>query len=112
MSKLNLRNILTSGIGLIVAWVFISRIIIPWIYQPRDIAKLKVKNLELKVAKLKQYEAVTENDEYYLADTSRNSFSMDESEAISRMGSHLTEAIKASGLITEAPGPVPYSKSP
>ncbi len=98
MSKLNLRNILTSGIGLIVAWVFISRIIIPWIYQPRDIAKLKVKNLELKVAKLKQYEAVTENDEYYLADTSRNSFSMDESEAISRMGSHLTEAIKASGL--------------
>ncbi len=98
MPKLNLRNTLTGGIGLIVAWVFISRVIIPWIYQPRDIAKLKVKNLELKVAKLKESEAITENDEYYLADTSRNSFSMDESEAISRMGSHLTEAIKASGL--------------
>ncbi len=59
MSKLILRNILTSGIGLIVAWVFISRVIVPWIYQPRDIAKLKVKDLELKVAKLKESEEVT-----------------------------------------------------
>ena len=98
MSKLILRNILTSGIGLIVAWVFISRVIVPWIYQPRDIAKHKVKDLELKVAKLKESEEVTENDEYYLTATSRKTFSMDESEAISRMGSHLTEAIKASGL--------------
>ena len=98
MPKLSLRHILASGIGVIVAWVFISRVIVPWLHEPRDTAKLKVRNLQSKVVKLRQLESVTKNDEYYLASTSRNSFSMDESEAISQMGIHLTEAIKTSGL--------------
>ena len=98
MSKVKLRHFLTIAIGIIVAWVFISRVIVPWFYKPRDTAKLKIQNLQSKVLKLRQLEAVSKNDEYYLAATSRNSFSMDESEAISQMGIHLTEAIKTSGL--------------
>ena len=98
MSRLNLKTILMSGIGLVVAWLFISRAIVPWIYLPRDTAKLNVNNYESRVDKLKELNVLTENDEHYLAATSRNAFSMDESEAISRMGIYLTEAIKASGL--------------
>ena len=98
MSKVKLRHFLTIAICIIVAWVFISRVIVPWFYKPRDTAKLKTQNLQSKVLKLRQLEAVSKNDEYYLAATSRNSFSMDESEAISQMGIHLTEAIKTSGL--------------
>ena len=98
MSRLNLKTILMSGIGLVVAWIFISKAIVPWIYLPRDTAKSKVNNYESRVDKLEELKVLTENDEHYLAAISRNTFSMDESEAISRMGVYLTEAIKASGL--------------
>ena len=98
MPKLNPKNILIGTISILVAWVFISKVIIPWVYKPRDTAKSRVANLKSKVANLKQLNILSENDEHYLAATSRNAFSMEESEAISRMGSHLTEAIKASEL--------------
>ena len=98
MPKLNPKNILVGAISMLVAWVFASKVIIPWLYKPRDTAKSRVANLESKVANLKQLSALSENDEHYLAATSRNAFSMEESVAISRMGSHLTEAIKAGGL--------------
>ena len=87
-----------SGIALVVAWVFISKAIVPWIHLPRDTAKSRVNNYESRVDKLEELKVLTENDEHYLAATSRNAFSMDKSEAISRMGVYLTETIKASGL--------------
>ena len=86
-----------SGIGLVVAWLFISRAIVPWVYLPRDTAKLKLNDYESRVDKLEELKVLTENDEHYLAAISRNAFSMDESKAISRMGIYLTEASKASG---------------
>jgi len=96
--RLNLKTILMSGIALVVAWVFISKAIVPWIHLPRDTAKSKVNNYESRVDELEELKVLTENDEHYLAATSRNAFSMDKSEAISRMGVYLTETIKASGL--------------
>ena len=98
MSRLNLKTILISGVALVVAWVFISKAIVPWIYLPRDTAKSRVNNYESRVDKLEELKVLTENDEHYLAATSRSAFSMDKSEAISRMGVYLTETIKASGL--------------
>ena len=62
MSKVKLRHFLTIAIGIIVAWVFISRVIVPWFYKPRDTAKLKIQNLQSKVLKLRQLEAVSKND--------------------------------------------------
>jgi len=98
VSRLNLKTILMSGIGLVVAWIFISKVIVPWVYLPRETAKSKANNFKSKVGKLEGIKVLIENDEHYLAATSRNAFSMDKSEAISRMGVYLTEAIKASGL--------------
>ena len=98
MSRLNLKTVLMSGIGLVAAWVLVIKIIVPWVYLPRDTAKSKVNTYESRVGKLKELKTLTEYDEHYLAAISRNAFSMDESEAISRMGVYLTEAIKASGL--------------
>jgi len=98
VSRLNLKTILISGVALVVAWVFISKAIVPWIYLPRDTAKSRVNNYESRVDKLEELKVLTENDEHYLAATSRSAFSMDKSEAISRMGVYLTETIKASGL--------------
>ena len=98
MFRLNLKTVLTYGIGLVAAWVLVTKIIVPWVYLPRDTAKSKVNTYESRVGKLEELKALTEHDEHYLAAISRNAFSMDESEAISRMGVYLTEAIKASGL--------------
>ena len=98
MARLSLKTILISGIALVVAWVFISKAIVPWVYLPRDTAKSELNNYESKVGKLEALKVLTENDEHYLAAISRNAFSMDKSEAISRMGVYLTETIKASGL--------------
>ena len=98
MARLSLKTILISGIALVVAWVFISMAIVPWVYLPRDTAKSSVNNYESRVGKLETLKVLTENDEHYLATISRNTFSMDKSEAISRMGVYLTETIKASGL--------------
>ena len=98
MARLSLKTILMSGMALVVAWVFISKAIVPWVYLPRDTAKSRVNTYESRVDKLEALKVLTENDEHYLAATSRNAFSMDKSEAISRMGVYLTETIKASGL--------------
>jgi len=98
VSRFNLKTILMSGIGFLMAWLFVSKTIIPWVYLPRDTAKSKVKNYKLRVDEGERLKALTENDEHYLAAISRDAFSMDKSEAISRMGAYLTEAIKASGL--------------
>jgi len=98
MARLSLKTILMSGIAAMVAWVFISKAVVPWTYLPRDTAKSKVNNYESRVGKLEALKVLTENDEHYLAAISRNAFSMDNSEAISRMGIYLTETIKASGL--------------
>ena len=87
-----------SGIGLVAAWMLVTKIIVPWVYLPWDKAKSKVNTYESRVGKLKELKTLTAHDEHYLAAISRNAFSMDESEAISRMGVYLTEAIKASGL--------------
>jgi len=87
-----------SGIGLVAAWGLVTKVIVPWVYLPRDTAKSNVNNYETRVRKLEASKALAEHDEHYLAAISRNAFSMDESEAISRMGVYLTEAIKASGL--------------
>ncbi|MBC8242875.1 MAG: hypothetical protein H8E20_00650 [Verrucomicrobia bacterium] len=95
---MNLKTTLMSGIGLVVAWVFITKTIVPWIYLPQDTAKSKVNTYESRVGKLEKLKTLTEHDKHYLAAISRNVFSMEESEAISRMGVYLTEAIKASGL--------------
>ena len=98
MARLSLKTILMSGIALVVAWVFISKAIVPWVYLPRDTAKSSVNTYESRVDKLEALKVLTENDDHYLAAISRNAFSMDKSEAISRMGVYLTETIKASGL--------------
>ena len=86
MSRFNLKTILMSGIGFLMAWLFVSKTIIPWVYLPRDTAKSKVKNYKLRVDEGERLKALTENDEHYLAAISRDAFSMDKSEAISRMG--------------------------
>jgi hypothetical protein len=46
VSRLNLKTILISGIAMVVAWVFISKAIVPWIYLPRDTKKSSANNYE------------------------------------------------------------------
>jgi len=75
MARLSLKTILMSGMALVVAWVFISKAIVPWVYLPRDTAKSRVNTYKSRVDKLEALKVLTENDEHYLAATSRNAFS-------------------------------------
>ena len=64
MSRLNLKTILISGISLVVAWIFISKVIMPWVYLPRETAKSKANNFKSKVGKLEGIKVLIENDEH------------------------------------------------